>query len=125
MQLDGEYLIRLEVLGLCPLLSVFPENQVHVLKHGLDDPKVFVIDGLPEELVDAGEQVGTELVTVEVHTGLREAQAKVVQGLLVGGIEESQEEGVQEVLEKGLGEKLGKAWEVVGEVLEGWRRVRG
>ena len=49
----------------------------------------------------------------------------MVEGLLVRGIEKSEEEGVQEVLEKGLGEELGKAWEVVGEVLEGWRGVRG
>jgi hypothetical protein len=49
----------------------------------------------------------------------------VTEGLLVLGIEEPEEEGVQEVREKGLGEELGKAWEVEGEVLEGWRRVRG
>lgn len=60
-----------------------------------------------------------------MHESLGKAQAKVVEGLLVRGIEESEEEGVQEVLEKGLGEELGKAWEVVGEVLEGWRGVRG
>ena len=99
MHLERENLIRLEVLRLRPLLTILPKHQVHVLQQGLDYSNVFVIDGLPEELVDAGEQVGTELVTVEVHKGLREAQAKVVQGLLVGGIEESQEEGVQEVLE--------------------------
>ena len=49
----------------------------------------------------------------------------MTQGLLVLGIEESEEEGVQEVREKGLGEELGIAWEVVSEVLKGWRGVRG
>jgi len=98
---------------------------VHVLENCLDESKIFVIDGLPEELVEAGEEVGAKLVTIQVHESLGEAQAKVVEALLVRGIEESQEEGVQEVREKGLGEELGKAWEVVGEVLEGWRGVRG
>ena len=49
----------------------------------------------------------------------------MAQGLLVLGIEESEEEGVQEVREKGLGEELGIAWKVVSEVLKGWRGVRG
>lgn len=60
-----------------------------------------------------------------MHEGLRQAQAQVAQGLLVLGIEESDEEGVQKVREKGLGEELGIAWEVVSEVLKGWRGMRG
>ena len=49
----------------------------------------------------------------------------MAQGLLVLGIEESEEERVQEVREKGLGEELGIAWEIECEVLKGWRGVRG
>jgi hypothetical protein len=36
----------------------------------LDDSNVFVIDGLPEEVVEAGEEVGTKLVALQVDDGL-------------------------------------------------------
>jgi hypothetical protein len=44
---------------------------VHVFQHGLDDSNVFVIEGLTEELVEAGEEFTTKLVALQVDEGLR------------------------------------------------------
>ena len=98
---------------------------MHVLQHGLDDSNVFVIDGLPEEQVVPGEEVSTQLVAIQVYEGLRQAEAEVAEGdLIMLAIEESEVEGVMVVGEEGLGEELGIAWEVEGEVFKGWRGLR-
>lgn len=106
-------------------LCILPKHQVYVFKHGLDYSNVFFIDSLSEELVEASEEFGTNLVAIQVHEGLRQAQCQMAQNVVMLGIKESEDKGVQNLRVKGLGEELGIAWKVVCEVLKDWRGERG